>query len=73
MDFRSTLNKSKSPMKYGNKKNSLAVNALDYAGEAYKETAIIQDKLNTANLVNDGLRRDLFQKQLENEDLRQRL
>jgi len=41
MDFRSTLNKSKSPMKYGNKKNSLAVNALDYAGEAYKETAII--------------------------------
>ena len=60
-------------MKYGNKKNSLAVNVLDYAGEAYKETAIIQDKLNTANLVNDSLRRDLFQKQLENEDLRQRL
>lgn len=60
MDFRSTLNKSKSPMKYGNKKNSLAIGAVEYAGEAYKETAIVQDKLNTAQLVNDGLRRELF-------------
>ena len=35
-----------------------------------KDVAILQGKITEERMVNDTLRRDLFQKQLENEDLR---
>lgn len=46
---------------------------LEYANAVFKDAALLQSKLNDSNVQNEGLRKDLFQKQLENEDLRQRL
>lgn len=46
---------------------------IEYANAVFKDAALLQGKLNDSNVSNEGLRKDLFQKQLENEDLRQRL
>lgn len=43
---------------------------IEYANAVFKDAALLQGKLNESNVSNEGLRKDLFQKQLENEDLR---
>jgi len=72
----------KSPNKYGTAKRSVAASGresasasaiggqIEYAQQVFKDSAILQGKLQNQTNINEGLRRELFQKQLENEDLR---